>query len=115
MPQSRLEAVCGEADAQWLRRMARGIDDEEVKERQLPKSLSCGKTFRGPRALKALPVVHRRALFMLTLHAEAVPHQLARRPFQCKGAFHGWQAVCRIVVTRSPGGCWSWARSCRSA
>ena len=32
MPLARLEAVCGEADAQWLQRLARGIDDEEVRE-----------------------------------------------------------------------------------
>ncbi len=61
MPVSRLEGVCGEADAAWLARLARGIDEEEVQERQLPKSLSCGKTFRGRSALHALPDVHRRA------------------------------------------------------
>ncbi len=30
VPLARLEGVCGEADAQWLHRLARGIDDEEV-------------------------------------------------------------------------------------
>ena len=31
----------------------------QVKERQLPKSLSCGKTFRGRSALRDLAMVHR--------------------------------------------------------
>jgi len=30
-----------------------------VKERQLPQSISCGKTFRGHTALKAFPAVHK--------------------------------------------------------
>lgn len=31
----------------------------QVKERQLPKSISCGKTFRGHTALKDFPTVHK--------------------------------------------------------
>ena len=30
VPLRRLEAVCGQADALWLHRLSRGIDDEEV-------------------------------------------------------------------------------------
>ncbi|BDA43773.1 DNA polymerase eta [Coccomyxa sp. Obi] len=59
VPLRRLEAVCGQDDAMWLHRLSRGIDDEEVKERQLPKSISCGKTFRGHTALKDFPAVHK--------------------------------------------------------
>ncbi|EIE19275.1 DNA/RNA polymerase, partial [Coccomyxa subellipsoidea C-169] len=59
VPLRRLEAVCSQADALWLHRLSRGIDDEEVKERQLPQSISCGKTFRGHTALKAFPAVHK--------------------------------------------------------
>ncbi|KAK9915303.1 hypothetical protein WJX75_007291 [Coccomyxa subellipsoidea] len=59
VPLRRLEAVCGHADALWLHRLSRGIDDEEVKERQLAQSISCGKTFRGHTALKAFPAVHK--------------------------------------------------------
>jgi hypothetical protein len=35
-----------------------GKDDEEVKPRTLPKSISCGKTFRGHSALTSLTAVH---------------------------------------------------------
>jgi DNA polymerase eta len=35
-----------------------GKDDEEVKPRTLPKSISCGKTFRGASALTGLTAVH---------------------------------------------------------
>ncbi len=59
MPRARLEAAVGEADAQWLRQLAAGVDLEEVKECRLPQSVSCGKTFRGPTQLRALPAVHR--------------------------------------------------------
>ena len=31
----------------------------QVKERQLPQSISCGKTFRGHTALMAFPAVHK--------------------------------------------------------
>lgn len=31
----------------------------QVKQRTLPKSISCGKTFQGPNKLKTLPEVHR--------------------------------------------------------
>lgn len=31
----------------------------QVKERQLPQSISCGKTFRGHTALKAFSAVHK--------------------------------------------------------
>jgi nucleotidyltransferase/DNA polymerase involved in DNA repair len=31
VPLPRLESACGEADAQWLHRLARGIDDEEAR------------------------------------------------------------------------------------
>lgn len=41
MPQRRLESIFGEADALWLSRLARGIDDAAVKSRMLPKSISC--------------------------------------------------------------------------
>ena len=35
----------------WLYNLARGIDHEEVTERQLPQSIGCGKNFRGPEIL----------------------------------------------------------------
>ncbi len=37
--------------ANWLFNMAKGIDEEEVQERNLPKSIGCGKNFRGPEIL----------------------------------------------------------------
>jgi len=38
--------------------MVQGQDGEEVKPRLLPKSVSCGKTFRGKNALTGLTAVH---------------------------------------------------------
>lgn len=31
----------------WVYNLSRGIDHEEVRERDLPKSIGCGKNFRG--------------------------------------------------------------------
>lgn len=42
----RLEALYGDESALWLARLARGCDAEDIRPRMLPKSLSCGKTFR---------------------------------------------------------------------
>jgi DNA polymerase eta len=38
--------------------LLQGKDDDEVKPRTLPKSISCGKTFRGASALTGLTAVH---------------------------------------------------------
>ena len=35
----------------WLFHLARGVEHEEVKERDLPKSIGCSKMFRGPEIL----------------------------------------------------------------
>lgn len=40
-----------EKSTNWLFTMAKGIDHEEVQERDLPKSIGCGKNFRGPEML----------------------------------------------------------------
>ena len=40
-----------EKTTNWLYNIAKGIDHEEVKERDLPKSIGCGKNFRGPEML----------------------------------------------------------------
>lgn len=58
VPLPRLEAVLGVQDALWLQRLAQGKDAEEVKPRTLPKSISCGKTFRGVNVLTSLTAVH---------------------------------------------------------
>lgn len=59
VPASRLEAAVGEESAAWLARLAQGIDDLDVKPRTLPKSISCGKTFRGVTAITGLSAVHK--------------------------------------------------------
>lgn len=64
---NRLESTFGEKDGRWLFGLARGIDDGEVEERRLPKSVSCGKTFRGASALGDDASVHR---WLLELAAE---------------------------------------------
>lgn len=58
-PIQRLEAALGVQDAAWLHRLAQGKDGEEVKPRTLPKSISCGKTFRGVNVLTGLTAVHK--------------------------------------------------------
>eukprot|EP00891_Asterochloris_glomerata_P001049 jgi/Astpho2/1049/gw1.00017.35.1_t len=58
LPIPRLETRFNEADAQWLYKLARGCDTEEIKQRTLPKSLSCGKTFRSQTALTKIDDVH---------------------------------------------------------
>merc|ERR1711962_454545 len=40
-----------EKTTNWLYNLARGIDYEEVQERELPKSIGCSKNFRGPKIL----------------------------------------------------------------
>ena len=57
VPLPRLEAAVGEETAAWLSKLARGQDEEEVKQRMLAKSCSCGKTFRGAKALRTLKEV----------------------------------------------------------
>ena len=37
--------------SQWLYNIAKGFDADEVKNRDLPKSIGCGKNFRGPEIL----------------------------------------------------------------
>jgi DNA polymerase eta len=66
-PLNKLENVFGEKDGRWLYSLARGIDDTEVEERRLAKSISCGKTFRGAYALKDIESVH---TWLLELAAE---------------------------------------------
>jgi DNA polymerase eta len=41
----------GDEKGTWLVRLAAGQDDEEVKPRMEPKSIGCGKSFRGKTAL----------------------------------------------------------------
>jgi DNA polymerase eta len=67
IPLNKLETVFGEKDGRWLFGLARGIDDAEVEERRLAKSVSCGKTFRGGYALKEIESVH---TWLLELAAE---------------------------------------------
>ncbi len=67
VPLNKLENVFGEKDGLWLFSLARGIDDGEVEERRLVKSVSCGKTFRGQNALTDLDSVH---TWLLELAAE---------------------------------------------
>ena len=48
---SDLRKIYDEKTAHWLFNVSRGIDTEEVKERDLPKSIGCSKNFRGPEML----------------------------------------------------------------
>eukprot|EP00898_Chlorokybus_atmophyticus_P004478 jgi/Chlat1/5030/Chrsp32S04993 len=52
--EDRLQSLFGQNTGTWLWRASRGLHDEAVQERVLPKSHSCGKTFRGPDTLTSL-------------------------------------------------------------
>ncbi|XP_071792528.1 DNA polymerase eta-like [Asterias amurensis] len=49
--EKQLQSHTGDKTGAWLYGLCRGIDDEPVKARLLPKSVGCGKTFRGVMAL----------------------------------------------------------------
>ncbi|XP_020256660.1 DNA polymerase eta isoform X2 [Asparagus officinalis] len=90
--EEKLQELYGINTGTWLWTIARGISGEEVEGRVLPKSHACGKTFRGPQALKTTASVehwlnqlseelseriqsdfdhHKRVAHTLTLHASA--------------------------------------------
>ena len=48
LPTAALAAATDPKTAAWLALLCQGQDGEEVKERELPKSIGCGKNFRGP-------------------------------------------------------------------
>ena len=54
---NKLTNLYGEKDGRWLHSLARGIDDGEVSSRRTPKSISCGKTFRGNTSLTSFDLV----------------------------------------------------------
>ena len=53
-PLRKLEEVCGEEKAQWVRKVSLGLDDDPVKAREMPKSIGTGKTFRGALAIRSI-------------------------------------------------------------
>lgn len=48
LPTATLAAATDPKTSAWLALLCQGQDGEEVKERELPKSIGCGKNFRGP-------------------------------------------------------------------
>ena len=48
LPIAALAAATDSKTGAWLALLCQGQDGEEVKERELPKSIGCGKNFRGP-------------------------------------------------------------------
>jgi hypothetical protein len=76
VPLPRLEAAVGEETAAWLSKLSRGQDEEEVKQRLLAKSCSCGKTFRGAKALRTLKDVEH---WLLQLGKELEERLVAER------------------------------------
>eukprot|EP00959_Pyramimonas_sp_CCMP1952_P180830 3781474-Pyramimonas_sp.AAC.1 len=55
--------------------MARGWDDEPVKERELAASCGTGKTFRGPNTLRELTAVHHWLRQLAAQLAERLEHE----------------------------------------
>lgn len=60
LPRAAVEAATDPKTAAWLALLCQGQDGEEVKERELPKSIGCGKNFRGPDMLDTEGKVRRR-------------------------------------------------------
>ena len=52
MGHEKLKEILGEKDADFVFAMSAGTYSEEVKKRQLTKSISCGKNFLGPETLR---------------------------------------------------------------
>jgi nucleotidyltransferase/DNA polymerase involved in DNA repair len=51
-----LQRLFGEDKGRWLAAMARGLDDDPVKDQSLVQSIGSGKKFEGPHKLKTLKV-----------------------------------------------------------
>jgi nucleotidyltransferase/DNA polymerase involved in DNA repair len=87
--------------AGWLARLARGLDDEAVKPRLLPKSVGCSKTFRGRSALTTLKLVHD---WLLSIGAR-LPASAARCMHACGIARQLSRAVLprRMTVANTSG------------
>ncbi|XP_022097296.1 DNA polymerase eta-like [Acanthaster planci] len=49
--EKQLQAKLGDKTGAWLYGLCRGVDDEPIRARLLPKSVGCGKNFRGKMAL----------------------------------------------------------------
>ncbi|XP_072032430.1 DNA polymerase eta-like [Amphiura filiformis] len=49
--EKELQAYCGDKTGAWLYGYCRGVDDEPVRPRELPKSVGCSKNFTGKAAL----------------------------------------------------------------
>ncbi|KAM5164460.1 DNA polymerase eta [Mantella aurantiaca] len=64
-----LQGHFGDKTGSWLYNLCRGIEDEPVKPRQLPKSIGCSKTFPGKTALCTRDQVQH-WLFQLSLELE---------------------------------------------
>jgi len=53
LPLNVIRSSYDDKTSQWLHNISRGIDTEDVKDRDLPKSIGCGKNFRGPEILSS--------------------------------------------------------------
>ena len=51
VPMSNLKQAFDDKTANWLHNIARGLEFEPVRERELPKSIGCSKNFLGPKML----------------------------------------------------------------
>ena len=102
VPFARLDAVFKDKDARWLFALAHGILDEPVKDREIPLSISCSKTFRGSMALRALPQIQK---YLQDLAAE-LHERLA------DDAARNSRSPRTLTVSISPSGGAPFSRSC---
>ncbi len=56
-PLAQLQSLYGADTADWLFKLVRGVDEDQVEDRRLAKSVSCGKTFYGHNNLRSLEQV----------------------------------------------------------
>ena len=83
-PLSILQATFDPKIASWLAGLGRGRDGEQVKERELPQSIGCGKNFRGREALDTRAKVE--------LRLTALVEELVER-LEADRAEHGREAA----------------------
>ncbi|XP_071491859.1 DNA polymerase eta-like [Diadema antillarum] len=72
--EKQLQMRYGDKTGSWLFGICRGVDDEPVRPRQLPKSTGCSKNFTGKNALDTKDKVK----YWLRSLAEEVEHRLQR-------------------------------------
>ncbi|XP_065831259.1 DNA polymerase eta-like isoform X2 [Oscarella lobularis] len=99
---SKLRELFGDKNGFWLYNVCRGLDNEPVRPRQLPKSIGCSKNFPGPTKL----VSHEQVKYWLLVFAEEICERLDEDQAENN------RIAKRLTVNCSPDGRRSFSRAC---